>query len=184
MVRKLFLSALFISFSLITLSQRITGTIKGSVIDELSEDPIVGAKIVVLESDPVQGAISDFDGLFRIDNIPSGRQSIRITAIGYKPVVLQNLEVMTKELDFEIRMISLVKEIEEVTVKGSRTEDVNNEMVTNSARSFSIEESQRYAGSLGMWLEWHKILQESKETTTHETTLSSAVTHQRECCTD
>ena len=149
MVRKLFLAALFISYSLVALSQGITGTIKGTVIDELSEDPIVGAKIVVLESAPVLGAISDFDGFFRIDNIPSGRQSIRITAIGYKPVVLQNLEVMTKELDFEIRMVSLVKDIEEVTVKGTRTEDVNNEMVTNSARSFSIEESQRYAGSLG-----------------------------------
>ena len=130
-------------------SQGITGTIKGTVIDELSEEPIVGAKIVVLDSDPILGAISDFDGVFRIDGIPSGRQSIRVTAIGYKPAILQNLEVMTKELTFEIKMIGLVKDIEEVVVQGSKTEDLTNKMVTNSARSFSIEESQRYAGSLG-----------------------------------
>ena len=144
---------LFILFSFLLtfqgITQGITGTIKGTVIDELSEDPIVGAKIVILNSDPIIGAISDFDGFFRLEKIPSGRHSLRITAIGYKPAILENLEVLTKELTFEIKMIGLVKDIEEVVVQGNKNEDVTNKMVTNSARSFSIEESQRYAGSLG-----------------------------------
>ncbi len=130
-------------------AQAITGTIKGKVMDELSEEPIPGAKVVVITTDPVMGSIADFDGLFRIDGIPSGRHSLRITAIGYKTVEIPNLEVMTKELSFDIRMTGLVKEIDEVVAKGSRAEDLNNNMVTNSARSFTIEESQRYAGSLG-----------------------------------
>ncbi len=146
---RFFLFFLLWCVSSVSHAQSITGTIKGTVIDELSEEPIVGAKVVVIDSDPVLGAITDFDGLFRIDSIPSGRHGIRITAIGYKPAFLQNLEVLTKELNFEIRLIGLVKEIEEVVVSGTKKEDLVNEMVTNSARSFSIEESQRYAGSLG-----------------------------------
>lgn len=135
--------------TLLTFAQPITGTIKGKVMDELSEEAIPGAKIVVISTDPVMGAVSDFDGIFRIDGIPSGRHTLRITAIGYKEVLIQNLEVLTKELSFDIKMTGLVKEVEEVVVKGNKAEDLNNNMVTNSARSFTIEESQRYAGSLG-----------------------------------
>ena len=149
MLHKLFLFLFFNTLCTLLIAQGITGTIKGTVIDELSEESIVGAKIVILESDPVLGAISDFDGAFRIDNIPSGRHGIRITAIGYKDVFMPNVEVLTKELSFEIKLVGLVKEIEEVVVKASKSEFVTNEMVTNSARSFTIEESQRYAGSLG-----------------------------------
>lgn len=137
----------FIGFS--GLTQGITGTVKGKIIDELSEEVIPGAKIVIMGTDPVKGAISDFNGDFRIEGIPSGRHHIHITAMGYKPVDLQNIEVLTKELDFTIKMVGLVKEIEEVVVTGTKSEELINNMVTNSARSFTIEESQRYAGSLG-----------------------------------
>ena len=140
---------LFLLFSLAAIAQGITGTIKGKVMDELSEEPLPGAKIVLLTTDPIKGAISDFDGLFRIDDIPSGRHTIRITVFGYQPVEMQNVEVLTKELSFDVKMVGLVKEIEEVVVSGTKTEELTNNMVTNSARSFSIEESQRYAGSLG-----------------------------------
>lgn len=146
---KYLLLLLFIPLSNIVIGQGITGTVKGRVIDELSEETIPGAKIIILDTEPVKGAIADFNGEFRIEGIPSGRHNIRITAIGYKPVDMQNVEVLTKELDFTIKMIGLVKEIEEVVVTGSKNEDLINNMVTNSARSFTIEESQRYAGSLG-----------------------------------
>ncbi|MDX2362687.1 MAG: TonB-dependent receptor [Crocinitomicaceae bacterium] len=148
-MRAILFALIILLFSNSGNAQEITGTIKGIVIDELSEEPIVGAKIILLDSDPTVGAFSDVDGLFRIENIPSGRHGIQISFIGYKPVTMLNLEVLTKELDFEIKMVSLVKDIGEVTVRANNTEEVSNNMVTNSGRSFAIEESQRYAGSLG-----------------------------------
>ena len=146
---KTLLISVILFFSYVSLAQGITGTIKGVVIDELSEEPVVGAKIVVLDSDPILGVVTDFDGRFRIENIPSGRHSIRVTAIGFKPAFFQNIEVLTKELDFTIKLVGLIQDIEEVKVSGNNEEEVTNKLVTNSARSFSIEESQRYAGSLG-----------------------------------
>ena len=136
------------SFSFIY-SQEITGTVRGTVIDELSEEPIIGAKVILLNSEPIKGVLTDFEGKFKLTNIPVGRHSVQITYYGYKPIILPNLEVLTKELTFIVKMVDYVRDLGEVSVKANKQEDLVNELVTNSSRSFSIEESQRYAGSLG-----------------------------------
>ena len=53
-----------------------------------------------------------------------------------------------KELEANIEMRESMKTLDEVVVAASSEKiEVNNELATVSARSFNVEETQRYAGS-------------------------------------
>ena len=137
-------------FASISFSQELTQTIRGRVVDFHSQIPLIGATIVVLESDPLQGTVTDVDGYFRLENIPVGRVSLQASFMGYNSSALSNLEVSSaKELVLNIALeekVILGKEVEIVASKNK--EEAQNEMALASARTFSIEETKRYAGTL------------------------------------
>lgn len=142
----LLLSALFVSS---TSAQQLQ-TIRGNVVDIQSRSPLVGASIVLLESNPLIGTISDADGNFRLENVPVGRQSLRISYLGYKEVVLNNLIVNSgKEVIINVEMEEEVLNGTEVIITGKEKGGTNNELVSVSGRTFSIDETNRFAGSLG-----------------------------------
>ncbi len=51
-------------------------TIRGTVIDKNTQAPLPGAKIILLNSDPVVGTPTDIDGKFKLENVPIGRVGI------------------------------------------------------------------------------------------------------------
>jgi hypothetical protein len=90
-------------------------------------------------------------GNFQITGIGLGRQAIEISYIGYKPQVLNNLLVgSAKELVLNVQLEENAVSMEEVVVKaGKRKDRAQNDMAMISARTFSVEETERFAGSLG-----------------------------------
>ena len=126
-------------------------TLRGTVIDKDTRSPVVGATIVIKDTEPLKGTITDTDGNYSIQNVPVGRQTIYVSSIGYKPVNLDKIMLLSaKEKILDIEMEESVSDIEEVTVYAyNRKEDALNEMATVGARSFSIEETEKYAGSWG-----------------------------------
>jgi hypothetical protein len=133
------------------LSQTYTQTIRGKVIDADSKSEIIGANIILLNSDTLIGSTTGVDGKFRLENIPVGRRAIKITSIGYNESVLSNLIVTSgKEVILTIELQEKVYNAEVVEVVGivDKTK-ANNDMVTISARNFQAEETGRYAGSRG-----------------------------------
>ena len=58
-----------------------TATLNGTITDT-NGDPLAGANILLVESS--QGAASDVDGRFEIDNIDAGSYTLRITFVGYQ----------------------------------------------------------------------------------------------------
>ena len=125
--------------------------IRGTVIDEVTGYPLPGANVILLNTDQPAGTITDPDGNFILKNVPLGRQSVEIRFIGYEPKIISNLLLTSaKEVVLEIRLTEQVTEFEEVTVKAfSRKDKSLNDMAMISARSFSVEETERYAGSMG-----------------------------------
>ena len=124
-------------------------TIRGTVIDQQTLVPLVGARVLLLDSYPAKGANTDKNGDFRITNIPVGRHSIQITYYGYAPVIRNNLIVnAAQEVVLEIDMEEKVESVDEVVIssEGDKKESLN-ELTTVSARMFSVEEALRYAGS-------------------------------------
>jgi TonB-dependent receptor len=68
-------------FSLQSLIQAQSGSMKGIIYDKEAKSPMVGANIIVKGTN--LGAASDLDGNYIIRNIPVGRHSIIISYIGY-----------------------------------------------------------------------------------------------------
>jgi len=127
-----------------------TQTVRGTVVDRIAQSPIPGATIVLLYSEPVIHATSDEEGNFSLPNIPVGSQSFRIMYSGYKEVVLQNITVNAgKELVLTVNMEEEIDDLDEVvvTAKVEKNKPLN-ELSTVSTRTFSVEETQKFAAAV------------------------------------
>ncbi len=127
-----------------------TQTIRGSIVDQQTEGPLIGANIIVVGSDPFIGASADIDGNFRLENVPTGRQTLRISYLGYEPREMPNMLVNSgKEMILTIGLQESFQSLQEVVIESEAARGENlNKMATVSARTFSVEETKRYAGSI------------------------------------
>lgn len=141
---------LFLVLPLVAHSQDITQTLRGTIYDQSTHEPLIGATIVVQNSQPVIGTTTDEAGNFSITNLPLGRVSLEISYIGYESRVIPEVMITSaKEVVLSIALKEAATELEGVeVVAGIRKEKALNAMATVSARTFSVEETQRYAGGL------------------------------------
>ena len=129
-------------------SQDITQLVRGKIVDEESQMPLPFTTVVILTLDPVMGTTSDENGFFRLENVPVGRHNIQVSFMGYESRVIPELLISSgKEMVLDIGLKEKVEMMDEVVVKAFTQKDKPlNSMSTVSARSFSVEEAQRYAG--------------------------------------
>jgi hypothetical protein len=127
----------------------VTQTIRGTVLDKQTRVSLPGANVILVNSDPLQGVSADEHGNFRLENVEVGRVSLLIKFLGYHDVMLNNLNLQAgKELVINVYMEEMVMGVDEVVI--TRTIDKTtsiNQMATVSARGFTVEETERYAGS-------------------------------------
>jgi hypothetical protein len=140
------LSFLFFLAPLFLLAQ--TSTIRGTVIDKQAETPLIGATVQVLNNEPVIGATTDSDGVFALKNIPVGRQTLRVTYLGYESQTIPNVLVTAgKEVLLTLKLEESFTSMNEVVITAKVDKDKpTNEMATVSARQFNTEEVSRYSG--------------------------------------
>ncbi len=140
----------FLCFTLFISTISFSQTIKGTVIDQQSQSPIPGAKVVLINSDTIIRTLTDVFGEFRLENVPLGRQTIAVSYPSYETLQLPNLMVIVgKELSVNIQLKEHINEIEEVTVDGrNKNGELINKMSTVSARTISVADAAKYAGSL------------------------------------
>ena len=119
-------------------AQTLTQTLRGTVIDQSLQTPIPGATVALVSATPVQGTLTDTDGSFRLDRVRVGRQTLRISFIGYKVAILSNIVVDAgKELVLTISLEEAIRQLSEITVKPTVEKDKPlNEMAAVSARTF------------------------------------------------
>ena len=151
-ITKVSIPWLFLLFllPLVHQAQNLTQTVKGIVQDADSEYPLIGATVVLVNSDPLIATSTDVDGSFRLERVPVGRQSLEIRYLGYETGFLSNLIVTSgKELVLTAKLQESTQNLEEVVVKSTKDkQNPLNEMASVSARSFSVEETGRYAAAL------------------------------------
>lgn len=129
----------------------IKQTLRGIVIDRETQIPLSGVNIILPNTDPQQGTISDEKGYFRFEEVLIGRQTIQASYIGYKTQIIDNIIISSaKEKIIKIELEESVTEIDEVVIKATIQKDKPlNKMATISARSFTVDETNRYPGSYG-----------------------------------
>lgn len=125
-----------------------TSTLRGVVIDQQSETPLVGATVQLLGNEPAIGAVSDADGAFILKNVPVGRQTLRVSYLGYENQTVPNILVTAgKDVQLDIRLAESFTKMGEVVVVAKVDKDKPmNELATVSARQFNTEEVMRYSG--------------------------------------
>jgi hypothetical protein len=90
---------------------------------------------------------SDSLGNYILANIPPDRYEIKITFPGYKTLVMPNVVVTSgKEVILDIALEEEYEQLGEVTVNATNKGGTINKLATVSARTFSMEEVNRYAG--------------------------------------
>ena len=70
---------------------KVTGTVSQKTNGELA----VGVNIILVDS--YLGAATDQNGRFTILNVPPGTYTLRADAIGFAPVIVQNVRVTTSQ---------------------------------------------------------------------------------------
>jgi hypothetical protein len=143
--------AIFMIFSMIfsAAASDFTQAIRGQIIDKQSNSPLPGANIIVKGTDPLIGTSTDVNGFFELREVPVGRVNLQVSFMGYIPVTIPNLNLTAgKEIVINIEMEEEVYTANEVVITASqdKTKPIN-EMSSVSARTFSVEESQRFAGA-------------------------------------
>jgi len=139
----LFISHLF--------GQQLTQNVTGVVKDNISHEPLIGANVVIQGSNPLIGTVTDINGKFILTSVPVGYVSLKITFVGYEEVLLNNLELRTgKELSAEVFMneVAVIGDEVEIKARIDKTGSINR-MTSVSARTFTVDETRRYAGSRG-----------------------------------
>jgi len=132
-------------------AQTVTSTIRGTVLEDVTQAPVVGAVVMAQTGDStIFGANTDVNGDFIIENVPVGRLSVSVQAIGYEDRQYPNVVLYSgKDLVLSPEMTASFGAENEMVVSGSRgVGSANNEFTAVSARSFDAETAQRYAGSI------------------------------------
>jgi hypothetical protein len=125
-------------------------TVKGTVIDRASRAPVPGASVLVVGVQPPLGATTDAHGVFRVPGVPVGRQTVRVSHIGYETALASNLLVSAgAETVLPVELTEAVTPVAEVVVTdaASRLEPLDG-MAAVSARPLPMAEAKRYAASL------------------------------------
>ncbi len=146
------LAILFIVLALFqsAAAQQSTATIKGKVMDKDSKQPLWGVNIILLNTNPPLGATTSEDGSYKIDNVGVGRHTIKFSYVGYEDASVAEVLVSSgKQTELNIEMTEKVTTMAEVVVEAKQDKSkANNDFANVSARSFSAEEMNRYAGTL------------------------------------
>ncbi len=139
-------------FSISIYSQ--TGTISGIIKDATTNEVLIGANVIVNELVNI-GAASDIDGKIKII-APVGSYSLRVSLIGYQPVVKTDVIVKSNsEIFINVSLATTTLEISEIKVIADYFDKniIENNL---STVALGVEEVRRSPGALG---DFQRILQ-------------------------
>ncbi len=151
-MKLLFISLLLLVFSIsgLNVSAQVTQTVRGTVVDNESKFPLPGVSVLLIsDTTKTIGAATAVNGQFKLEGVPLGRQQIKISYIGYNTQVVTVQVISGKETVLNIEIEESSELMQEFKVVANENKEVNNEMAIVSAQQFSVEETERYAGSRG-----------------------------------
>ncbi len=134
----------------LTSAQNLTQSIRGKVTDQDTEVPLIGVTVMVLNTDPIAGTVTDMNGNFSIDKLALGRYDLKISYVGYEDIYIrQVLASSGKQVKLNIKLKESITTLQAITVLASEKDKDKpiSDMATVSTKAFSVEETGRYAGS-------------------------------------
>ncbi len=118
----------------------VAGTIKGTVFDKESKDPLPGANVVVKGTSV--GASTDLNGSFSIPNAPTGEQTLTVSYIGYisQSAVVTITEDGTAKHDFYLSATTIRGEVVVITAQAQgQLQAINQQIASNKIANIVSE---------------------------------------------
>ena len=131
----------------LSFAQNNKQNIRGVITDKLSQITLSGAIVQIINRTDNKGTSSDENGNYTLLDLAPDRYELKISYLGYKDVQLSNIVVTSGvETILDIAMEENVTDLNEVVVILNNKQKNNNNLIPVSARTFSTEEVNRYAG--------------------------------------
>jgi hypothetical protein len=149
-LQKIFFLLLILFYFLEGAAQERTQTVRGRITDKESGMPLSFATVALFADSTVMkdGALSDSNGYFRIEHVAFGRYFLKASLLGYQPTWLSDVIVNSgKETIVNVTLEESLTELQAIEISGVVKNEALNDMAMGSARMFSVDETNRYAGS-------------------------------------
>ena len=149
MIRRITLASICLILTTVgCFCQNPVQNITGRVIDATTEEGLPFSTVKLSYNG--HGTMADSLGYFRFENIPVGRYDLEASYVGYAPVVMKDVIIISsKETQIEIPLQEITSELNEVVVTPRVLKYLPlNNMNLSSGRMLSVEEAGRFAGGL------------------------------------
>ena len=116
--------ALVVIITLNAQSDRVSGKIRGRVVDSTSKNPLAGANVLVLPVGSGRGTMTNENGEFVLPNLMTGRYNVKVSYMGYASTTIQDIDVSpggTTEILFSLTIEAI--EGQEVNVVAESMEN-------------------------------------------------------------
>jgi TonB-dependent receptor len=111
------------------------GTVRGTVIEDATGQPLIFVNVTVLE-EPTIGTTTDFDGKFELSLEP-GTYTLKFSFISFQEINVSDVEVVAGEVNlFEnVRMLEETETLEEVVITASQVKNTEAAILTIQRKS-------------------------------------------------
>jgi hypothetical protein len=102
------------------------GSITGVIVDDSTTAPVSYASVALLsaaDSSLLNGMITNDQGKFQFNDLPYGKYNLKVTFVGYKPVLIKDLEVSRQNKTIDLQNLKIredFKKLEEAVIVGQR----------------------------------------------------------------
>ena len=101
MLRKLLTVLALIGISSYSIAQSQSGTLKGTITEYDTGEPVPMANIVIeLNGSVIDGAVADFDGKYTIKPIDPGRYTVKVSFIGFATKEVTDVLISSNKITF------------------------------------------------------------------------------------
>ena len=134
---------LLIMFLIFSAMAAMAGTVKGTVVDKQTREPLMGATIQVVGTS--QGVITDMDGNFTLE-APNGTYRLEVRYVGYRDVQLNAVKITSAPVVLQIEMESDAQALNEVSIvakknlEGERALQVERQQATLAIENLGAKE--------------------------------------------
>jgi len=144
-MKKHLLFFVFSCFAIFSLAQAPGQTLRGTVTDSDTGEPLTGASISLLKSAASTGTSSTLSGNYFIEALPVGRYQVQFSHLGYETQTIAEVLVESgRETVLNVQLREQPKELQEVVVKAPSNTPSNAPL---NRLTFSVEEQFRFPGT-------------------------------------
>lgn len=130
---KILFLILFLTLSVMT---AMAGTIKGTITDKQTREPLTGATVQIAGT--TQGAIADMDGNYSLD-VKDGTYTLHIKYVGYKDIVLNNVKAGNADVILNFELESDAQALSEVSVVAAAKKNNEVSLMQEQKRSLVVQ---------------------------------------------